>query len=38
MIPGGGGDYGERIIPENKDEKEIIQEERKDEINCRYKT
>ena len=37
MIPGGGGDYGERIIPENKEEAEKVREERKNEINCRYR-
>jgi len=36
MIPGGGGEYGERKIPGNRGEKDKITEERKDEINCRY--
>lgn len=38
MIPGGGGDYGERILPENEEEAEKIREERKDEIKCKYKS
>ncbi|PSG98950.1 MAG: hypothetical protein BRC29_02360 [Nanohaloarchaea archaeon SW_7_43_1] len=38
MIPGGGGEYGERIIPEKKDKKEKIEEERRDEIKCRYRS
>ena len=37
LIPGGGGDYGERIIPESEDEAEKVREKRKIEINCRYK-
>lgn len=37
LIPGGGGDYGERIIPEREDEAEKVREKRKIEINCRYK-
>lgn len=36
MVPGGGGNYGERMIPENKEEAEKVREEREDEINCRY--
>ena len=36
MIPGGGGEYGERILPENKTEADEIKSERRDEINCRY--
>jgi len=36
MIPGGGGDYGERVIPENEEEKKRIQNEKEDEIACRY--
>jgi uncharacterized protein (TIGR00375 family) len=36
MIPGGGGDYGERILPDSEEEREKIMEERKDEINCSY--
>jgi uncharacterized protein (TIGR00375 family) len=37
MIPG-GGDYGERILPESKEEAEEIREEREDEIKCKYKS
>lgn len=37
MVPGGGGDYGEIIIPSDKDEKERIEENRKDELECRYR-
>ena len=37
MIPGGGGDYGERILPEKEEEASEIREERRLEINCRYK-
>ena len=36
MIPGGGGNYGERIIPEDKEEKEKIIEEKQCEIDCHY--
>ncbi|MFP4230191.1 MAG: TIGR00375 family protein [Candidatus Nanohaloarchaea archaeon] len=36
MVPGGGGDYGERILPEDRSEKERVMEERRDEIECRY--
>ncbi len=36
MIPGGGGDYGERIIPENEKERKEILEEKASEIACRY--
>ncbi len=36
MVPGGGGNYGERIIPENEEEREEVFEERKSDINCRY--
>ncbi|MFB6116489.1 MAG: TIGR00375 family protein [Candidatus Nanosalina sp.] len=36
MVPGGGGDYGERIIPENKEERKKILEEKASEIDCRY--
>jgi uncharacterized protein (TIGR00375 family) len=36
MIPGGGGDYGERIFPENEEEREKIMNEKEAEINCRY--
>ncbi|AOV94782.1 hypothetical protein AQV86_02545 [Nanohaloarchaea archaeon SG9] len=38
MIPGGGGEYGERIIPEDTEEKKEVIENRKDEINCRYRS
>lgn len=37
MIPGGGGEYGKRIIPSDKDEKNEIEQKRSDEINCRYR-
>ena len=37
MIPGGGGDYGERIIPEDEKEKENILEEKSLAINCNYR-
>ena len=36
MISGGGGDYGERIVPKDSNEREEIIEERKDEIDCIY--
>lgn len=36
MVPGGGGEYGERIIPEDKEEREKIIEEKASEIECRY--
>ncbi len=36
MIPGGGGQYGERIIPEDVSEREEILEEKSSEIECRY--
>ena len=35
MVPGGGGDYGERILVDDEEEAEKIREERKDEIECR---
>jgi len=38
MIPGGGGEYGERIIPEDTEEEKKVIENRKDEINCRYRS
>lgn len=37
MVPGGGGDYGERMLVDDEEEAEKIREERKDEIECRYK-
>ncbi|PSH00495.1 MAG: TIGR00375 family protein [Nanohaloarchaea archaeon SW_7_46_7] len=37
MIPGGGGEYGERIILEDNKEKEKVMEKKKDEINCCYR-
>lgn len=37
MILGGGGEYGERILPENEEKAEKIREERSLEINCRYR-
>ncbi len=37
MIPGGGGEYGERILPENKEEASEIMENRGLEINCCYR-
>jgi PHP family Zn ribbon phosphoesterase len=36
MVPGGGGSYGERFLPENEEEASMIREEKKDEIHCRY--
>jgi uncharacterized protein (TIGR00375 family) len=36
MVPGGGGSYGELIIPSDQDEKERIEEKRKEELECRY--
>ena len=36
MIPGGGGEYGKRILPENKEEASEIMENRELEINCCY--
>ena len=36
MIPGGGGDYGERILPENREQRQEIEEEKASEIECRY--
>ncbi len=36
MIPGGGGDYGERIIPEDREQLEKIRDDRKDQIRCQY--
>ena len=37
MVPGGGGEYGERILPENKEEAKQIKNERESEINCFYR-
>lgn len=36
MIPGGGGDYGKRVLPENNIEAEELRRDRKSEINCFY--
>lgn len=36
MIPGGGGKYGELVIPADMEEKKRIEHERKDELECRY--
>ena len=36
MVPGGGGDYGERILAENEEEASEIRGDRHLEINCRY--
>lgn len=36
MIPGGGGEYGELIIPESEDEYERIKQRRKADLECRY--
>jgi uncharacterized protein (TIGR00375 family) len=37
MVPGGGGNYGERFLPENDEEASEIREEKKNQINCRYR-
>jgi len=37
MVPGGGGDYGERIIPEDQKERNKIIKEKEEEIKCTYK-
>jgi PHP family Zn ribbon phosphoesterase len=37
MVPGGGGNYGERIIPEDREHMQEIKERRNSEIQCRYK-
>lgn len=37
MIPGGGGNYGERVLPENEEEASRIKSERSSEIKCRYR-
>lgn len=36
MIPGGGGDYGRRILPESEEKREKIMNEKEAEINCNY--
>jgi len=36
MVPGGGGNYGERIIPEDREHMQDIKERRNSEIQCRY--
>ena len=36
MIPGGGGGYGERILPENREQRQEIEEEKASEIKCIY--
>ncbi len=36
IIPGGGGEYGEIVIPRDMEERRRIMKERKDEIECRY--
>ncbi|MFB6077023.1 MAG: TIGR00375 family protein [Candidatus Nanohaloarchaea archaeon] len=36
MVPGGGGAYGEMVIPADQDEKERIAEQRAAELACRY--
>ncbi|MDY6778109.1 MAG: phosphotransferase, partial [Candidatus Nanohaloarchaea archaeon] len=36
MVPGGGGKYGELIIPSDKEEKKRIEERRAAELDCRY--
>lgn len=35
MVPGGGGDYGEMVIPSDAEERERIMEDRADELECR---
>lgn len=37
MVPGGGGDYGELVIPGSDTERERILEQRADELDCRYR-
>ncbi|MCJ7450771.1 MAG: TIGR00375 family protein [Candidatus Nanohaloarchaeota archaeon QJJ-9] len=37
MVPGGGGEYGELIIPRNEEERRRIVEERESELNCEYR-
>jgi uncharacterized protein (TIGR00375 family) len=36
MIPGGGGEYGELIIPRDEEERQRIIDKRQDELECRY--
>ncbi|MFB6265588.1 MAG: hypothetical protein ABEI07_00715, partial [Candidatus Nanohaloarchaea archaeon] len=36
MVPGGGGQYGEMIIPSDMEEKERVKRRREDEMECRY--
>ena len=36
MVPGGGGKYGELIIPRDEEERERVMAERRDEIECVY--
>ncbi len=36
MIPGGGGEYGELIIPRDEEQRQRILETRADELECRY--
>ncbi len=36
MVPGGGGEYGELVIPGSETERERILERRADELACRY--
>ncbi|MFB6208214.1 MAG: TIGR00375 family protein [Candidatus Nanohaloarchaea archaeon] len=36
MVPGGGGQYGELVIPESEEERRRIQQRRSDELNCVY--
>lgn len=36
IVPGGGGSYGELIIPTDAEEKRRIEARRKDELRCRY--
>ncbi len=36
IVPGGGGEYGELIVPSDADERERILENREDELECRY--
>lgn len=36
MVPGGGGDYGELIIPSDAGDRERIEKKRSDELECRY--
>ncbi|MFB6203267.1 MAG: TIGR00375 family protein [Candidatus Nanohaloarchaea archaeon] len=36
MVPGGGGKYGELVIPEDEEEENDIREKRRKELECRY--